>query len=88
MGAWHFRNSMPDEMCAVQVFQVLAIDVDLKRVGQVREPFDNRPFGAEALPEKWGDDSQSMFLLGFAHAFGSGRCLLTKTLGPRLFPAN
>jgi len=61
-------DAMPDNLRKIEVFDFLAINVDLKFAGELGDPFDYNALGSVTLVEERRNDRQPRFLLALIHA--------------------
>src|SRR4029077_5047830 len=68
MRAWDFRNAMPYELRQIEILQMLAINMNLVRAGELRNPFHHPPLCTMAFVQKRGNDGEPRPMQRLAHA--------------------
>jgi hypothetical protein len=66
------RDSMPPNIRQVQVVNLLAINVDLEAVTEMRDPLNNWTFCSVALVQEWRNNREANLLLRNVHKEPAG----------------
>ena len=66
--AGKFRDAVPGDRRKIQVFDVLAVDVDVKLARDLRDPLDRNPFRAVALVQERRNNREASLFLRNVHA--------------------